>query len=545
MRSWDARRVAAAAGARLAGALSDLAGQAGPRRVTIDSRSAGPEDLFVGLPGRNTDGGEYAADALRAGAWGVLVTPEHARAAVRSVASEGDLGGVVLAHPDPLRALQTLARAWRRELKAGGTRVVAVTGSTGKTSTKDILVGVLGARSRVADSAAKAADRLLAPLAGEPAAPVRTVASTGNLNTEIGLPLAVLAAPSDTEVLVLELAMRGAGQIAELTAIAEPDVGVIVNVGPVHLELLGSLEAIASAKAELIAGLAPGATLVIPADEPLLRPHLREELRTVTFGSGGDVALEAWRPGAAATPGGSVGAAGAVVPSSGGEVVIRERDRAGPTPKGGVLEGSGSGGELRIVLQPSFGAAHNVQNLLAAVAAARALGATPHGRVDVQFGARRGERVALEGGVTLIDDCYNANPMSMRAAIDDLAETAPARRVAVLGDMLELGPAARSFHREIGAYAAARGVDVLVTVGPLAAEMRATFTGEGHSVPHAEAAVGVLAGLLREGDTVLVKASRGVGLERVVETLATGPEQAHEQAPDAPTAAPFAGPRRR
>ena len=122
------------------------------------------------------------------------------------------------------------------------------------------------------------------------------MASRENLNTEIGLPLTVLAAPSDTEVLVLEMAMRGAGQIAELTAIAEPDVGVIVNVGPVHLELLGSLEAIAAAKAELIAGLAPGATVVIPADAPLLAPHLRADVRTVTFGDGGDVALED-RPG--------------------------------------------------------------------------------------------------------------------------------------------------------------------------------------------------------------------------------------------------------
>ena len=160
----------------------------------------------------------------------MLVAPEHARAAV-----EARTRAAVLAHPDPLAGLQALARAWRQELRAGGTRVVAITGSTGKTSTKDILAAIL-------------------------ASELRTVSSPENFNTEIGLPLAVLAAPRDTEVLVLEMAMRGAGQIAELTAIAEPDVGVIVNVGPVHLELLGTLEAIAAAKAELIAGLAPGAT---------------------------------------------------------------------------------------------------------------------------------------------------------------------------------------------------------------------------------------------------------------------------------------------
>jgi UDP-N-acetylmuramoyl-tripeptide--D-alanyl-D-alanine ligase len=138
----------------------------------------------------------------------------------------------------------------------------------------------------------------------------------------------------------------------------------------------------------------------------------------------------------------------------------------------------------------------------------------------VRFSALRGERVALPGAITLVDDCYNANPMSMRAAIDDLAETAPARRVAVLGDMLELGhEAGPSLHREVGAYAAARGVEVLVTVGPLAAAIGETFPGETHSVPDAEAAAELLGVLLREGDTVLVKGSRGVGLERVAQAL--------------------------
>src|SRR5262249_28163883 len=147
-----------------------------------------------------------------------------------------------------------------------GAKVVAITGSTGKTSTKDILASMLGSHLRVA-------------------------ASPENLNTEIGLPLAILGAGEGTEAIVLEMAMRGAGQIAELTAIAQPDVGVIVSVGRVHLELLGSLEAIGGAKAELIAGLAAGAVLVVPAGEPLLEPHLREELGTITFGAGGDVSL--------------------------------------------------------------------------------------------------------------------------------------------------------------------------------------------------------------------------------------------------------------
>jgi UDP-N-acetylmuramoyl-tripeptide--D-alanyl-D-alanine ligase len=338
-------------------------------------------------------------------------------------------------------------------------KVVAVTGSTGKTSTKDILAAVLSSQ-------------------------MRTVASPENLNTEIGLPLSVLAAPAGTEALVLEMAMRGAGQIAELARIGEPDVGVIVNVGPVHLELLGSLQAIAAAKGELIAEMAPGATVVVPADEPLLEPYRRADMDTVTFGEGGDVELVECRQD------------GGVVIAAGGE---------------------------RLSLRPSFTQSHNLSNLLAAVAAARALGVTPNGSVEVSFSALRGERIELPGGITLINDCYNANPMSMRAAIDDLAETAPGRRLAVLGDMLELGPElGPSLHREVAQHAAARRVDVLVTVGGLAAAMAGeAFAGESHSVPNAAAAAELLEGLLREGDTVLVKGSRDVGLERVAQALLT------------------------
>jgi UDP-N-acetylmuramoyl-tripeptide--D-alanyl-D-alanine ligase len=175
-------------------------------------------------------------------------------------------------------------------------------------------------------------------------------------------------------------------------------------------------------------------------------------------------------------------------------------------------------GEL-ITLRPSFSQAYNLQNLLAATAAARALGITPSGPLAVSFSALRGERRTLPGGVVLIDDCYNANPMSMRAAIDELARSARGRRVAVLGDMLELGEDQRRFHREVGAHAAQSGVELLVTVGPLAAEMAAAFTGSAHAVPDARAAAELLPALLREGDTVLVKGSRGVGLELVGQSL--------------------------
>jgi UDP-N-acetylmuramoyl-tripeptide--D-alanyl-D-alanine ligase len=466
VRGWDAARVADGAGARVEAEPSRTGEHRGPSRATIDSRGVGPGDLFVGLPGARADGGRYAVQALAAGAWGVLVAAEHAHGAARACSGTE---GAVLSHPDPLAGLQALARAWRRELGEQGAKVVAITGSTGKTSTKDILAALLAG-----PAGAGTADD------GEGGG-LRTVASPENFNTEIGLPLAVLAAPAGTEALVLEMAMRGPGQIAELAAIAEPDVGVIVNVGPVHLELLGSLEAIAAAKAELIGGLAGGASVVIPAAEPLLDPYLRADVHTVTFGDGGEVTL-----------------------------LERRSD-------GRVLIGHGAD---EIELWPSFAQAHNLRNLLAAVAAAWALGITPTGAVRPRFSALRGERLELPGGAVLIDDCYNANPMSMRAAIDDLAATAPARRLAVLGDMLELGPEERRFHRELGEYAAAGGIDVLVTVGGLARELGETFAGEVHAAPDAAAAAVLLQGLLREGDTVLVKGSRGVGLEQVAEILA-------------------------
>jgi UDP-N-acetylmuramoyl-tripeptide--D-alanyl-D-alanine ligase len=278
------------------------------------------------------------------------------------------------------------------------------------------------------------------------------------------------------------MAMRGAGQIAELARIAEPDLGVIVSVGPVHLELLGSIEAIAAAKSELIAALAPGSTAVVPAGERLLDPHLRDDLTTVTFGPGGDVRMVA------------------------------------ETETHVELD---AGGEA-VSLEVPFTQAHLRRNLLAAVAVARALGVTPAGQIDFSPTAGRGRRTELRDGRMLIDDSYNANPMSMRAALDDLATVAMARgrarRVAVLGDMLELGPEALHFHRQIGEYAAARA-DVLITVGPLAHEMGAVFPGEHHHAGDAEAAAVLLPALLHAGDVILVKGSFGVGLRRVSERL--------------------------
>jgi UDP-N-acetylmuramoyl-tripeptide--D-alanyl-D-alanine ligase len=450
MRRWSPEQIARAARARLVASASPAVG---PERVVIDSREAGPGSLFVGLRGTSTDGGRFAGQALEAGAWGVLVGEPYAPGA-------GD--GVVMAATDPLKSLQRLATAWRREL---GAQVIGVTGSTGKTSTKDLLHAVLSPQRR-------------------------TVASRANFNTEVGLPLEVLAAPAETEVLVLEMAMRGRGQIAELAEIARPDVGVIVSVGPVHLELLGSVEAIAATKAELLAGLAPGGAAVIPGGEPLLEPHIRGDVDTITFGEQGQVRL-----------------------------VEAEGERLKIDLRGTLVD-----------LEVSFTQRHLRRNLLAAVAAAGAVGVVPAGRVELTLTPGRGERVGLTQGVTLIDDCYNANPMSMRAALEDLAATAPrergSRRVAVLGDMLELGERERDFHAEIGEEAGRAGVDVLVTVGPRAQAMAERFGGTVRSVGDAAEAAAVVPKLLHSGDTVLIKGSRGVGLELVCRVLRDAAAQA-------------------
>jgi UDP-N-acetylmuramoyl-tripeptide--D-alanyl-D-alanine ligase len=432
--------VADAAGGRLAAGDHEAPG---PEQAVIDSREAGPGALFVGLPGGRVDGGAFAPSTLAAGAWGVLVGPQH-----EAEARERSAGAAVIVAEDPLAALQSLARAWRRELAC---RVVGVTGSTGKTSTKDILAALLGAS-------------------------LRTHANRENLNTEVGLPLSILEAPPGTEAIVLEMAMRGEGQIAELVEIAEPDVGVIVNVGPVHLELLGTVESVAAAKAELIRDLRPGAACVVPAGEPLLADHLRDDLDTISFGPEGDVRLAGFEDGRA------------------------------------LIDARGE----RIELELPYDEPHNVLNTLAAVAAAQALGVRPEGRLEVAFSSLRGDVVELAGGVTVVNDCYNANPMSMRAALEHLAASPAERRLAVLGTMAELGEGSERYHRDIGALMAQLGIDVLVTVGEGALPYADGFEGEVHSVATAEEAGELLEEAAAPGDRVLIKGSRSVGLERVL-----------------------------
>jgi UDP-N-acetylmuramoyl-tripeptide--D-alanyl-D-alanine ligase len=436
-----AEEIAAAIGAEIV-----ASGDPGtPRRAVIASGEAGEGDLFFGLRGANVDGGEFAGAALAADAWGAVVGPGR---------SEGLGGGWVFEVEDPLAALQVLARVWRRALAA---RVVGITGSVGKTSVKDITRALL---------------------------PGRVHANRENLNTEIGLPLTILEAPEGTEFLVLEMAMRGRGQIAELAAIAEPEVGVITNVGPVHIELLGSVAAVAAAKAELLAALPTDGVAVVPVDGGELEPHLEGAPSLLRFGPGGDVdAVES-------------------------RVADDVTEALVSTPTG------------RETFHFPFTERHNLTNALAAiavgVAAGAPLGEMADGTASIGFSSFRGQRLELGDGIVLVNDCYNANPLSMRAALDHLATFEGGRRIAVLGEMGELGEEGASHHREIGGHARSHGIDTLIGVGEEAREY-----DPDELVGDPEEAAELLAAQLEPGDTVLVKGSRSAGLEAVAETLKT------------------------
>ena len=429
-----------------------------PVRATIDSSQTGPGDLFFGLRGANRDGGEFAPAALEAGAWGVVVGPAFRGSLstqyVQKEPRDGQGGGEawIFVVEDPLAAMQALAREWRRAL---GARVVGITGSVGKTSVKDITRSLI---------------------------PGRVHANEQNLNTEIGLPLTVLAAPEGTETLALEMAMRGAGQIRELGEIAEPDVAVITNVGPVHVELLGSVAAIAAAKAEILATLRPGGTAVAPVAAGELEPHLEGLERLLRFGPGGAVeALEV-------------------------EVTDGVTEALVSTPRG----------QQRFHFP--FAEAHNLTNALAAIAAGVALGIEPadmaDGAASIGFSRFRGERLELRDGIVLVNDCYNANPVSMRAALDHLATLGAPRTLAVLGEMGELGADTPAYHREVGEHARASGVDLVIGVGEPARD----YDPDELVADPGEAAEW-LAAQLETGDAVLIKGSRSAGLETVAAAL--------------------------
>jgi len=426
-------------------------------RVCTDTRLLRRGDLFVGLRGDSHDGDAFAGQALAAGAAAAVVGAAAAAglpdAAARIVVGDGRV------------ALGLLAAAVRRRAAA---KVVGITGSAGKTSTKDILAA------------------LLRPVA-------RTVATRGNLNNEIGVPMTLLRLERDSEVAVVEMGMRGRGQIGELAEIARPDVGVITTIAPVHLELLGTMEAVAAAKAELFERLVEGSS-VVPADEPLLWPHVeRHGGRVVTFGA----------PGA--------------------HVRVVDEERRGESTRV-TVDAFGRWERLDF----SFTGRHYLHDALAALAAFVELGygleEAREGAAQVAFSELRGALTPLPGGGLLLNDTYNANPVAMTAAVDHLVSIAGGRPcVAILGDMYELGPGAEAFHRGVGEHCASLGVRV-VAVGDLAGAYLTGAPGE-RWFATVEDCLAALPGLVEPGSAVLVKASRLLRLERVavaVEDLAQG-----------------------
>jgi UDP-N-acetylmuramoyl-tripeptide--D-alanyl-D-alanine ligase len=448
--------IASATGAVLADVPDQAALVTGP--VVIDSREAGPGGLFAALPGTRTDGHSFAAAAIRAGAVAALATRP--------------VGGPALVVPDVQAALGRLARAVVDRLP--GLTVIGITGSAGKTTTKDLTAQLIES---------------LGP----------TVAPRESFNNEIGHPLTVLRVTDQTRYLVSELAARGPGHITQLCQIAPPRLGAVLCVGHAHAGEFGGLDAIAAAKGELPAALPPDGVAVLNADDyRVAAMAARTRAEVVTFGRSAGAQVRADR----------------VQPDETGRAGFTLVTPAGEAP-----------------VQLQLYGAHHVSNALAAAALALQLGMSA---ADIGAGlsaavARsrwRMEVTRRPDGVTIVNDAYNANPESVRAAIAALAAMARGHRgFAVLGHMTELGDDADRLHEQIGAQAAAIGLAGLIVVGPEAAPMLTGarsvrgWRGELQHVPDAAAAVGTLRARLSDGDVVLVKASHSIHLERVALAL--------------------------
>jgi UDP-N-acetylmuramoyl-tripeptide--D-alanyl-D-alanine ligase len=423
---------------------------------SVDTRTQSAGDLYFALRGPNHDGHEYVAAALEKAAAGVVVEsgreiPPEARGRALGVA-------------DTLRALQTLG-SWARR-RWGGT-VVGVTGSAGKTTTKDAIAHLLQVE-------------------------LETGKTVGNFNNHVGVPLSILRLPDECRVAVLEMGMNHAGEIRELAGIAGPDIGVVTNVGYAHAEFLDALDGVAAAKRELIEALPAGGVAVLNADDPRVRRFRATHAgRTMTFGfaEDADVRAEAFGEGAA-----------------------------------GFTRFRASGVDFETTLMGR----HGVMNLLAAIAVARVFDIAPERLRDAvrsfPAGRMRGERTQHRG-VEIWNDCYNSNPEAAQSMIDALRAAPARRRFAVLGEMLELGRASEELHRTVGRHAAENGVDLLIGVSGQARAMvdeavRAGMPPEAaRFFEDAGEAGDFLRTATRPGDAVLFKGSRGVGVERALEML--------------------------
>jgi UDP-N-acetylmuramoyl-tripeptide--D-alanyl-D-alanine ligase len=439
------------------------------RGAAVDSRLVQPGELFVALKGERTDGHEFLGAAASAGAAALLVAEAPGSVELESL---GDV--TVVQVPDTLRALHAVAAAWRARFDP---LVVGITGSIAKTSTKEAIAGVL------------AADR-------------RTLRSEGNQNNEIGLPLTVLRLGPDHKAAVLEMGMYVGGEIRDLARVARPRIGVVTSVLGVHLSRIGTIDAVEAAKAELVESLPADGVAVLNADDPRVRRMAdRTGARVLTYGFAADADV------------------GADEVASAGLDGMRFSLR---------MSAASTGGSPRRLLAsiPTLGRL-SVHNALAGAAVGLAAGMAPEAIVTALAGgwsAPHRAQIVRAGGITIIDDTYNASPASVVAALE-LLSGLPGRRVAVLGEMLELGQEAEAGHRAVG-QAAAASCSLLVVVGAAAGGIAAGALEAGmtvdrivRAVDRAAAAAG-LRTLLRPGDVVLVKASRGIELEMLVDTLA-------------------------
>ena len=432
-------------------------------RISIDTRTLSAGDFFVAIRGERFDGESFVGAALQKGAAGVLVS--DARRAPSGASA------VVVEAADTTRALQNVGQFVRRE---SGARVVAITGSAGKTTTKEICAELLSDRFRV-------------------------FRNKGNLNNHIGLPLSLLELRSGPDIAVVELGMNHPGEIRTLVGIAEPEVRVWTNVGDAHIGFFPSADAIADAKAEVLENVRPGDVLVANADDARLMERARRFAgKVVTFGLDADADVRA----SSVEHRGLEGTAAAV-----------------RTPAG----------EFRLE-SPLLGLG-NLLNVLAGTAVALTFGvplASIAGRIaSLRPAHHRGELLRLPGGLTVIDDSYNSSPAALRRSLETMAAAkGSARKVAVLGEMLELGSHSDALHRDCGAAAAAAGLDLLISVGGAGAGTLADAAMAGGMRPSAvlhladaKEASDVTVQRTRPGDLVLIKGSRGIGLDAVVERL--------------------------
>ena len=425
---------------------------------SIDSRTVQPGDLFFALRGPNHDGNAYLDQAFAKGATAAIANLESFDLAPQSTPARD-----VLRVLDSLAALQHIA-SWARDQWAG--QVVGVTGSAGKTTTKDVIAAMLAVNIEAAKTA-------------------------GNLNNHIGLPISILRLPSSTQVAVLEMAMNHAGEIRRLCEIARPNIGVVTNIGHAHMEAFDSIQGVAAAKRELIESLTANGVAVLNADDPLVLPFRQVHRgRTITYGM-----------------------------SPGSEVRAESVER---TPEGVRFTVDG------VRFESPLHGFHSVLNFLAGIAVAGLFGIRPQQLTEVVRdlgpGPMRGERI-LHNGILILNDCYNSNPDAARAMIDVLRDTQAKRRIAVLGEMLELGRWSGALHRDVGSYVAAQGIDVLVGIRGAASNLVDAAKEAGQAVNAAfffqspEEAGDHLRKIARAGDAILFKGSRGTHVEKALERL--------------------------